>query len=149
MLTPNQIKNSLINYFNSIEQVTQVLHDDEFEFNANRELNYGFVVNLEKSDPFEQTKFMYYPYVITIADLYNQNYPEMKDDIQNDALLIAKDFVRWVKNVENGILGNLISNVTYNYFTDSNDDRIAGVVFNVSIPVALSGCIDSIPFKED
>ena len=131
MLTLNQIKTKLIEYFNGHAQVNDVKYEDDFEFKAESNLTYP-VVNIEYLDSNISNKLMNYNFKVVIADVVSEDRPELQDEIYSDTLLIAEDFFTFLQYQEGWTFSKSSS---LQKFWDENGDRVCGIVFRVVLSV--------------
>lgn len=129
MLTLNQIKQRLIAWFNSHAQINAVKYETDFEFNAQRDLLYP-AVNIEWQDASIQENATNHNFRILIGDLFDANHPEQAHDVHSDVMQIAEDFFSFLQNEEGWIFSK---STRINQFVDDMGDRVAGVVFVVTL----------------
>ena len=142
MKTLNQIKHDLINFFEGHAIINQVVYSNDFEFNAERELNYP-VANIEYLESNMNGKLTTHSYSIILADLYDNSLKGHSDEIHSDMLLIAEDFFSWAQE-EDGFLFNKAANIQK--FIDDADDRTAGIVLKFQLATMRSQNSCAIPF---
>lgn len=131
MLTLNQIKYKLIEFFNSHAQINQVVYSDDFDFNAERNLNYS-LVNIEYLDSNISNRLMNHRFKFVIADLLNTEIEGHSDEIVSDCLQIAEDFFAWLYDQPEWSFNKSSS---IQKFADDTSDRTSGVVFIVTLGV--------------
>lgn len=131
MLTLNNIKGILKTYFNSHALINSVYYEDDFDFNAERSIDYP-VANVEYLNSNISDKTMNHNFKIVLADLTEPENNEMEDNIHSDSLQIAEDLFTYLQNYE-GFSFNKSS--TINKFTDDTSDRATGIVFTIQLSV--------------
>ena len=129
MLTLNQIKKILKDYFNAHALINSVYYMDDFNFNAERSIDYP-VANIEYVNSDINIGVMNHNYKIVIADLCELDNAEMEDNIHSDSLQIAEDFFTYLQNYE-GLIFKKTSSI--NHFTEDTGDLAAGIVFTVQL----------------
>ncbi|MCZ2338183.1 MAG: hypothetical protein LC127_08265 [Chitinophagales bacterium] len=129
MLTLNQVKKILVDYFVGHAQIKQVIYGNDVEFNADRQINYP-ACNIEYLNSDVSGKLLNYNYKIVLADISNPDDDEMSDNIISDALQIAEDFLSYLEYTE-GFIFNGSSNLEP--FLDDTGDRTTGIVFTLAI----------------
>jgi hypothetical protein len=140
-MTLNQVIASIKQYFKNhplIEDVMVSLGDDDL--NAVTGLKYP-LVDIQYLDTDVVDKRFQHNLKIIIGDLTNPNVTGIDFEIYSDCLQIAGDFFQWL---ENNFDFDYIRNTNVQPFTDSNVDRVSGVVFNIGIYTWLNGDIDCI-----
>lgn len=144
MLTLNQLKNKLVEFFNAHRQLNTVCYGDDFDFNAERSLVYP-VCNIEYTDSIMADKFTTHNYLITLSDLYDPNIKGHSDEIQSDMMGIGEDFFRWASESYDF---EFIKSVRTKKFVDDADDRTSGISFNVQISVVRGTGVCAIPLQD-
>src|SRR3990170_7796222 len=134
MLTLTQIKNRLKDYLNNHAQVNSVVVADDFEFNAERNLNYP-AVNIEYVNADMSDKLMIYSFRIVIGDLVSADEPELQLEVHSDCLLIAEDLFSFLQYQDDWLFRKTSS---INKFVDDSGDRVSGVEFRINISVVRS-----------
>lgn len=141
MLTLNQIKKLMIDFFNAHKQIKDVKYCDDFDFAADRTLNYP-VNNIEYLNSNISNRTINHAFKIVLGDLMNDNIDGIEDEIYSDMLLVAEDFFAWIANQE-GFSFNKTSSI--NKFVDDKGDRVAGIVFTITLAVIRTQNICIIP----
>lgn len=131
MLTLNQIKQLIVGWLNSHAQLNSVYYEDDFDFNAERNINYP-VCNIEYIESNLNNKAMNHSFKITLADLINDNIVGIEDEIYSDMLQVAEDFFTWLQNFE-GFEASKSTNIQK--FVNDTGDRTAGIVFRIILSV--------------
>lgn len=131
MKTLNELKTILKSYFNSHAIINSVYYEDDFDFNAERSIDYP-VANIEYLNSNISNKTMNHNFKIVLADITEPENNEMEDNIHSDTLQIAEDFFTYLQNAE-GFSFDKSSSI--NKFTDDTADRAAGIVFTIQISV--------------
>lgn len=131
MKTLNELKQIIKGYFESHAQINSVYYCDDFDFNAERSIQYP-VVNIEYLNSNINDKLMNHIFKVVIADITEADNTEMEDNIHSDSLMIAEDFYTYLQNQE-GIIFTKTSSI--NKFTDDTADRASGIVFTVTLSV--------------
>lgn len=129
MLTLNQVKKILKDYFEGHAQINDVIYGNDIEFNAERQINYP-ACNIEYLNSDVSGKLLNYNYNIVIADICEPDNDEMQDNIISDSLQIAEDFISYLEYTE-GLIYNGSSSLEP--FIDDTGDRTTGVSFTLSI----------------
>lgn len=142
-MTLNQIKQKLTTFFNSHAQVNDLRFQDDFDFNAERNLLYP-VVNVEWLGAAINNKMTNHNLKVTIGDLLNINDPEQLHDIYSDSLLIAEDLFSFLQYEEGWTFSK---SSTIQKFDDASGDRVAGVVFTITISVVRTQNTCATPTK--
>lgn len=143
MKTLNQVRNIIKGFFEGHALVNSVHTLQDFDFAAERNLEYK-VVNIEYIDTSNNTNVFTHNFTITIADRTLQDSPVMEDDVVSDSIEIAEDFITWMERTQFkfGITTNNLKP-----FYDTNGDRVAGIVFNVGIDVIRKKNYCDVPSK--
>ena len=131
MLTLNQIKKIIKDYFNAHASINSVYYLSDFDFNAERSIDYP-TVNVEYLNSNITNKMMNHSYKVVIGDLCEIDNTEMEDEIHSDCLQIAEDFYTFLQNYE-GLYFNKTSSI--NKFTDDTGDLTSGIVFTITLSV--------------
>ena len=134
MLTLNQLKYKLIGFFESHAQVKSVKYEDDFDFNAERNLTYP-VVNIEYIDSNIADKMTSHNFKVVLGDLADGNVEGLDDEIVSDMHLIAEDFFTWLQ-YQNGFSFTRTTNIQK--FLDDTHDRVSGIVFRITLSVRRS-----------
>lgn len=129
-MTLNDLKILIKDFFNGHAQINSVYYCDDFDFNAERSIDYP-VANIEYLNSNISNKTVNHNFKIVIADLTEPDNTDMEDTVHSDSLQIAEDFFTYLQNYEVGIFFNKTS--TINKFTDDTGDRVSGIVFTVSL----------------
>lgn len=126
----NQVLEAIKAYFKAHPLISQVnITIDDDSFNALTGLTYP-VVNLQYVDSDAVADRFQHNFKVIIADLTNPNVEGIDFEIYSDSLQIAGDFFHWL---EDNYSFDAIRTTNFQPFTDSNVDRITGVVFNLGI----------------
>ena len=129
MVTLNQIKYKLIDFFKKHKQINHVSYSESFDFSAERNLSYP-AVNIEYMQSSMQGKKMIHSFNIVIGDLIDADNGRTDDEIYSDALQITEDFFTYLNE---DYSFELSKNSSIQKFADSNGDRVSGVTFTVSL----------------
>ena len=141
----NQIKKYLKGWFGSSPFINTVVVSTKDDFTAINVINYP-VVHLEYVNNQTSTYYNNYTFIITVADIQNDNHANKNiDDIQNDTQLVAQDFIDF--HSENNDVFELDENINIQVFEESHIDRTAGVTFAVRLSVYRDKNICVIPTK--
>lgn len=127
MVTINQYRELIVNYYKNHKQINTVLTDTDFNFNAEQNIIYP-VVNTQFVTQSINATTIQHQFEIVIADLFDPNVTESEIDIYNDCNMIALDFIDWLSNQINEEY-EINESVSIQKFTDGNVDRVAGCVF--------------------
>lgn len=141
--TLNQLKIMLTTWFNNHAQINTVVYSNDFDFNADRQINYP-VVHIEHLSTNLADVLTNHNYQITIGDITQPNNSEMEDLIVSDAVQIAEDFFTYLENTE-GIYFTPTSSLQP--FTDDTGDRTCGITMTITIGVARRSNICDTPTK--
>ena len=144
MITLDNIKQILKDYFNSHGQINSVYYCDDWDFNSERSINYP-VVNIEYLNSNISNRTINHNFKIVIGDITESDNTDMEDQVHSQSLQIAEDFYTYLQNYEVGIFFNKVS--TLNKFTDDTGDRVSGIVFTVTISAIRSQNICDKPTK--
>lgn len=128
MLTLNQIKEYLIQFFNNHWQINTVVYADDFDFSAKADVQYK-VAHIQPVDPSSvNANEITYKFKIAIGDIEDPNNMDSENDIWSDCISIANDFITYFGNddFEDFFIDK---NITIQKFSEGNTDRVAGVVF--------------------
>ena len=145
MLTLNKLKEQLIQFFTAHKQINDVKYCDDFDFAADRNLNFP-VCNIEYMNSNIANRSINHIFKIVLGDLMNDNVEGIEDEIYSDMLLVAEDFFAWLGN-HNDFSFNKTSSI--NKFVDDKGDRVAGIVFTVTLAVIRTQNICLIPTDND
>jgi hypothetical protein len=130
-MTLNNFKSLLKTWFQNHAQINSVYYCDDFDFNAERSIDYP-TVNIEYLNSAINDKEMNHIFKIVIADITKPDDTEMEDNIISDSLQIAEDFFTYLQNAE-GFRFNKTSSLQK--FVDDTADRAAGIVFTITLSV--------------
>lgn len=131
MKTLNELKQILIDYFQNHAWINSVYYMDDFDFNAERSIDYP-VVNIEYVNSNINDKVFNHFFKVVIADIVEPDNTEQEDNVHSDALQVAEDFFTSLNEIE-GVIFNKISSI--NKFTDDTGDRACGIVFTFTLGV--------------
>ncbi|MFT3908310.1 MAG: hypothetical protein QM737_02705 [Ferruginibacter sp.] len=123
-----------MNFFWSHKQVHDVFYGDDFDFNAERQLNYPVAV-IDYQNTSYNGKLKFHNYNVVLVDLIDDNIAGIEDDIYSDMEMIADDFRIWLQYQEGW---SYDGRMTLNKIVNDGGDRFAGFEFQVSIQVASS-----------
>lgn len=143
MLTLNQIKIILKDWFNNHALINSVYYCDDFDFNSERSIDYP-VANIEYLNSDITGKMINHNYKVVIGDLTKADDSEMEDNIHSDSLQVAEDFFTFLQNYE-GFSFDKSSSI--NKFTDDTADRASGIVFTFSLSLVRSQNRCDVPTK--
>lgn len=129
MLTLNQVKVLLKDYFESHAQLKSVFYQNDFDYNGERSIDYPSA-NIQYINSDVTGKLLNYNYNIVISDITQPENTEMEDNVISDALQIAEDFLSYLEYTE-GFIFNGSSSLEP--FVDDTGDRTSGISFTVSI----------------
>lgn len=121
----------MIGFFSGHAQTQSVYYMDDFDFNAERNIQYP-VANIEYLNSTIANKQTNHSFKVVLADLCEPDNNEMEDAIHSDMLQVAEDFFTWLQNYE-GFSFNKASSI--NKFTDNTGDRASGIVFTIALSV--------------
>lgn len=130
MITINQYIKLFTDFFEQHRQINTILTGDDFNFNADSEVVYP-VSHIEYVTQSISDQFIQHQFEIIIGDLFDPNINNAEVEIYNDCNLIAADFIDYFANQYDEDY-EINEQVSLNKFTDSNVDRVAGVVFVVT-----------------
>lgn len=131
-MTLNKIIDELKVYFESHLMINYVVvTNDDDDFNALSDISYP-VVNIQYLDTIVTSTLLTHNFKIIIGDLTNPNIQLIDYNIYSDCIQIADDFFGWL---ENNFSYDWDKNTTIDNFTDSNVDRVSGIVFPLSLSV--------------
>jgi hypothetical protein len=128
MLTLNQVKEYLIQFFNGHKQINTVVFANNFNFSAKADVLYR-VAHIENIDPATvNNNEIIYKFKIAIGDIEDPNNQDSENEIWSDCIQIANDFITYFGNddFEDFFIDK---NITIQKFSEGNTDRVAGVVF--------------------
>jgi hypothetical protein len=134
MKTLNELKNILTTWFEKHRQIGSVFYEDDFDFNAERNINYP-VTNIEYMESNVSGKKTTHIYKFILADLLDENIKGHEDEIFSDLMLIAEDFFSFAQD-EEGF--EFSKSVNIQKFVDDTNDRTAGLTFRIQISVIRS-----------
>lgn len=134
MLTPNQIKQKLVEYFESHAQINSVVFADDFEFSAERNLLYK-AVNLSFVGSRINEKMMDNSFKVVIADMVSEDDAHLQFEVVSDCTVIAEDFFTFLQYEEGWVFSR---SSTIRPLIDNGGDRISGVEFTVILSVVRS-----------
>lgn len=130
-MTLNAITEQLKDYFNNhrlINTVNVTIGDDDL--NAINNIIYPLVNIQYINSTIENTKYISHNFKIIIGDRTSPNVELIDMEIFSDTLQIADDFTGWLDTIYEF---DWINNVSVEPFSDSNVDRVSGVVFTITI----------------
>jgi hypothetical protein len=130
MLTLNQIKILLTDFFNSHNMINSVYYMDDFDFNAESSIDYP-VVNIEYLNSAITDKVFNHNFKIVIGDITVPDNYEMEDMVHSDTLQIAEDFFTFLQNYNGNLIFDRASSIQK--FVDDTGDRICGIVFTIRL----------------
>jgi len=131
MLTLNQIKKILQDWFLNHKQVRHFFWGNVQDYIAISNKEYTSI-NAEFVSSNYSDKFLNHSFRIAIGDLVNPNYPDLETEVISDSMNIANDFISHFEQMEGFVFQKSGS---IQPFTDSDGDRISGVVFVVVLQV--------------
>lgn len=131
MLTLNQIKKKLIQFFDNHKQINQVVYSNEFDFAAERKLKYP-VVNIDYRESSLQDKTTTHIFIIKLGDKIIIDNPSSEDEIYSDMLQVAEDMYTYLWE---DLSFNVVKSTSLQPFSDDNGDRVSGVVFRLNLTV--------------
>lgn len=143
MLSLHQIKKRLVSYFENHAQINSVVFEDDFEFNAERNLTYP-VVGMEFLDASVSGKLLNYSFKVVLGDMVSMDDSDLQDEVVSDMLLVAEDFLSFLQNEEGWVFDKTTS---IQPFKDDGGDRVCGVVFRVVLSVVRSQNTCATPLK--
>jgi len=143
MLTLNAIKIKLKAWFAEHAQINDVRYEDDFSFNAERNLSYP-VTNIEFLDAAINNTYLNYNFKVSIGDMTDPNQPHQVDDVYSDSILVAEDFFAYLQREEGWVFNKSTS---IQKFTDDTGDRVAGIVFRITLSVVRSQNTCATPTK--
>ncbi|MFT3912232.1 MAG: hypothetical protein QM737_22585 [Ferruginibacter sp.] len=116
-------------FFQDHAQIHDTYYEDNFDFAAERHLNYPVSV-IENIGSDVNDKFLSRTYNVTLVDRIDENIEGIEDEIYSDMEAIATDFITWVRyqmewEYEKNI--NLVKVV------DDGGDRVCGYSFQVTL----------------
>ena len=132
MLTLNQLRKYLVDFFESHYQINTVVYADDFDFSAKADVLYK-VAHIQPVDPVViNSNEILNRFKITIGDIEDPNNPDSENEIWSDCISITNDFVSYFGNDD---FEDFYIDKTINIqrFSESNTDRVAGVVFAFNI----------------
>jgi hypothetical protein len=124
----------LIDFFENHSQTNSIVYEDDFAFNAERNLIYP-VSNIEYLESNISGKNNTHSYKIVLGDLIDANIKGQADEIQSDMMLIAEDFFSWAQDFEGF---DFQKSVNIQKFVDDTDDSTAGLVFKIQLSTVRS-----------
>lgn len=138
MLTLNQIKKLLQDWFLNHKQVRHFFWGNVQDYIAVSNKEYTSI-NAEFINSSYSDKFLNHSFRIAIGDLINPNHPEQETEVISDSMSIANDFISHFEQMEGFIFQKSGS---IQPFTDSDGDRISGIVFVfvLQIPRRANDC---------
>ncbi|WP_099369864.1 hypothetical protein [Sphingobacterium sp. 1.A.5] len=133
MMNLNQIKKYLKDWFSKSPFVNTVIVSNKDDFASIRDVNYP-VCHIEYLNNSINSNYNNYNFIISIADIQNNKLDNRNvDDIHNDTMLIAQDFIDFhydeIEKFE------MDENIHINPFDDENPDRTAGITFAIRLSV--------------
>jgi len=130
MLTLNNIKKILVDWFNNHAQINSVYYEDDFNCNAERNILYP-VCNIEYKYSNINDRTVNHVFLIAIGDITEPDNHDMEDEVYSDSLQVAEDFFTFLQNAELGFWFNKVTTLTK--FVDDTGDRVCGVSFYLTI----------------
>jgi len=147
MITINQYKKLIEDFFKQHYQINTVVTGNEFDFNADSDIVYP-VAHIEYITQNIRTTTITNQFLVTIADLFDPNLPTSELDIYNDCNLIAADCLDYFSNqIEEQY--EVQENVSFQKFTNGNVDRVAGCVFSLNFDQFRVADASIIPIKSN
>ena len=141
MQTLNSLKQILIAFFEQHKQIKAVKYEDDFNFNAERALEYP-VCNIEYAESNLTNKKLAHTYKIILGDLVDVNIEGHEDEIYSDLMLIAEDFFAWLQYQEGF---EFIKSSSIQKFSDDTSDRVSGFTFRITLSLIRTANICIIP----
>ena len=142
MITLNQIKKRLVAFLERHKQISDVIYSDEFDFAAERSLNYP-VANIRYQSASVDNTLLNYRFRVIIVDRVSVD-PESEDEVFSDAILIANDFINFLFESQEW---SFQRRTTLERISDSNGDRTSGVMFDFNLSVARNDSTCNAPLK--
>ena len=133
MLSLNQIKIKLKDHFNQHAQIASVYSDKNFDFAAEKYINYP-TANIEFISANVSNRTLNYSFKIVLADLTNGD-KDLEDSVESDLLLISEDFFAFLQQTEGLFFDKSTSLIKFN---DDKGDRTSGFVFTINLGVIRS-----------
>jgi hypothetical protein len=130
MLSLNQFKIILTDYFSSSNLIKNVYYQDNFDFAAITASDYP-ICNIEYISSSLSNKIMYHNFKFVIGDITSPDNTSMEDNIHSDSLQVAEGFFTYIQSTYQNIIFDKSS--TIQKFTDDFGDRISGIVFTVKL----------------
>lgn len=143
MLSLQQIKKRLMSYFEDHAQINSVVFEDDFEFNAERNLTYP-VSGIEFIDASTSAKYLNFSFKVVLGDMVSSDDSDLQDEVISDMLLVAEDFLSFLQYEEGWVFDKSTS---IQPFKDDGGDRVCGVVFRVVLSVVRSQNTCATPTK--
>jgi hypothetical protein len=131
MLTTNQIKVRLIDFFENHAQINTVVYADDFDFSAIPNLVYP-VVHIQSVNSQITGKEIISSFKFMIADMEDPQNQDSEDEIWNDTQLIADDFLAFFGDDDYPDF-LMDTDTTFQRFSELGTDRTAGVVFTAKV----------------
>lgn len=125
----NQIKKSLVQFFDGHAQINQVAYCDEKDFAAMRDITYP-AANIEYLDSNINGNLMTHRFVFNLEDLADENIPGIEDEIYSDMLEVAEDFYSWLWEQ---LDYQFTKQATIEKYVDKGGDRVAGISFRINL----------------
>lgn len=144
MLTLNQLKIILTDYFNNHQLINSVYYQDDFDFNAESSIDYP-VCNIEYLNSNITNTVMNHNFKIVIGDITVPDNTTMEDMIHSDSLGVAEDFFTFLQNTYDGIIFDRVSSIQK--FTDDMGDRVCGIVFTIKLGTIRKQSICDTPVR--
>lgn len=144
MLTLNQIRKELTNWFEQHAQIRTVVSLDDWEEQANRDTQYP-LANVEHVLSAIDDKFMNYSFQIKVVSLTGDNV-DLQHEAISDATLIADDFFSYLQEAPGWVFRR---SSTLDNVIDQGADRYSGVKFRIILGVMRSHNTCIIPKKDN
>jgi hypothetical protein len=131
MLTLNQIKEILVDFFNEHAQVNTVIYADDFDYNAERNQLYP-AINIQYLSSNISNKTINHTFKFVYLNYLTEGNINLNNEIYSDGIQIAEDFFSFIGDYE-GIIFSKSSNIQK--FKNDTGDMVAGIVFTLIISV--------------
>lgn len=122
-----------MNFFSEHAQIHDVYFGDDFDFNAEPNLNYP-VAFIEHISNDVNDKFINRTYNISLVDQINDNVNDIEDEIYSDMELIAVDFITWLRYQPEWTYTKRLS---LRRIVNDTGDRVAGFDFQITLSFAM------------